>query len=118
MAALHLIKEYFENTVIPAKVLTKETGHAIVLDQSNSLFGNSILDQATIEMWHRMVEFQGLFPAMQAFRNITGLYKDRENVVLEWGIESKKRVISFFLYLISNYPKILILLVINLQLLI
>jgi glutathione S-transferase len=65
-------------------------------DSKSSLFGNSALDQATIEMWHRMVEFQGLFPAMQAFRNITGLYKDRENVVPEWGIESKKRVISFF----------------------
>ncbi len=64
-------------------------------ETTHSLFGNSILEQATIEMWHRMVEFQGLFPAMQAFRNITGLYKDRENVVPEWGDESKKRVISY-----------------------
>ena len=62
---------------------------------SSSLFGDSVLEQATIEMWHRMVEFQGLFPAMQAFRNITGLYKDRENVVPEWGNESKQRVASY-----------------------
>ncbi len=61
-----------------------------------SLFGDNILEQVTIEMWHRIVEFQGLFPAMQAFRNITGLYKDRENVVPQWGDESKKRVIDFF----------------------
>lgn len=71
-----------------------EATNATDLNQ-RSLFGESALDQATVEMWHRMVEFQGLFPAMQAFRNITGLYKDRENIVPQWGDESRARVISF-----------------------
>ena len=48
---------------------------------SPSLFGQSPLEQAQVKMWHRIVELQGLFPAMQAFRNISGIFKDRENVV-------------------------------------
>ena len=62
---------------------------------SPSLFGQSPLEQAQVEMWHRIVELQGLFPAMQAFRNISGIFKDRENVVAIWGEESKQRVIDF-----------------------
>lgn len=64
-------------------------------DDTKSLFGDSILEQTKVEMWQRIVEFQGLFPAMQAFRNISGLYKDRENIVPQWGEESKSRVIDF-----------------------
>jgi len=64
-------------------------------DQHQSLFGNSALEQAQVEMWHRMVELQGLFPALQAFRNISGVYSDRENVIPSWGEESRTRLISF-----------------------
>lgn len=46
-------------------------------------------------MWHRVVEFQGLYAAFQAFRNISGIYQDRETCVSEWGYESKHRVASF-----------------------
>lgn len=68
---------------------------ATLPDHHYSLFGESALEQANVEMWQRMVELQGLFPAMQAFRNITGLYKDRENIVPQWGEESRARVLSF-----------------------
>lgn len=60
-----------------------------------SLFGNGALEQAQVEMWHRIVEFQGLYTALQAFRNISGVYADRENCVPSWGEESKARLISF-----------------------
>ena len=64
-------------------------------EQQTSLFGNSAREQADVEMWHRMVELQGLFPALQAFRNISGVYSDRENVIPSWGEESRTRLISF-----------------------
>jgi len=60
-----------------------------------SLFGSSALEQANIEMWHRIVELQGLIPAFQAFRNISGVYADRENINASWGEESKLRLINF-----------------------
>lgn len=59
------------------------------------LFGQSSLEQAQVEMWHRVVEFQGLYVGFQAFRNISGAYKDRENCVVEWGHESKNRAAAF-----------------------
>lgn len=61
----------------------------------SSLFGHSQLEQAQVEMWHRVVELQGLVPAMQAFRNLSGLFKDRENIVEAWGKESRQRLIDF-----------------------
>ncbi len=59
------------------------------------LFGRDALDKAKVEMWHRVTEFQGLYAGFQAFRNLTGIYKDRENCVLAWGEESKARAASF-----------------------
>jgi len=73
------ICRYLENTVKPKL----------------SLFGNSALEQANIEMWHRIIELQGLIPAFQAFRNISGVYADRENINASWGEESKLRLINF-----------------------
>lgn len=59
-----------------------------------SLFGDTPLETANIEMWHRIVEFQVMVPLLQAFRNISGIYQDRENINPEWGEESKQRFIS------------------------
>jgi len=59
------------------------------------LFGHSPAEQAKVEMWQRIVEFQGLYTAFQAFRNISGVYKDREVCIAEWGYESKQRVKDF-----------------------
>ncbi|CAM4092030.1 glutathione S-transferase family protein [Vibrio neonatus] len=66
----------------------------IVPNQAN-LFGAPGVQSAQVEMWHRIVEFQGLIAGFQAFRNITGFYSDRENCVSEWGEESKGRAIAF-----------------------
>ncbi|HDM8043008.1 TPA: glutathione S-transferase [Vibrio campbellii] len=60
-----------------------------------ALFGANQLERAQVEMWHRVVEFQGLYTAFQAFRNITAIYQDRENCVVAWGDESKSRVLEF-----------------------
>lgn len=60
-----------------------------------ALFGKDALEEAQIEMWHRVVEFEGLYAGFQAFRNLTGIYSDRETCVEAWGAESKSRVASF-----------------------
>lgn len=60
-----------------------------------SLFGDTALERAQVEMWQRIVELQGLFVGFQAFRNITGIYKDRETCIEEWGHESLKRLVEF-----------------------
>lgn len=60
-----------------------------------SLFGVGALERAQVEMWNRIIEWDGLIPAFQAFRNISGVYKDREHCVPEWGEESKQRVSAF-----------------------
>jgi len=60
-----------------------------------SLFGNDPWERAQIEMWHRMVELEGLELAFQAFRNLTRVYQDRENCVEAWGLEAKARVAKF-----------------------
>ncbi|EEY37122.1 glutathione S-transferase [Vibrio mimicus MB451] len=66
-----------------------------VYPNSYHLFGSTALEQAQVEMWHRVVEFQGLYAGFQAFRNLSGIYKDRENCVYAWGEESKARVAEF-----------------------
>ncbi|MCG7588407.1 glutathione S-transferase [Photobacterium sp. OFAV2-7] len=60
-----------------------------------SLFGSNALEKAQIEMWQRLVELRGLLVAMQAFRNISGIYKDRENCIAAWGEESRQRLVDF-----------------------
>lgn len=60
-----------------------------------SLFGNNPLERAKVEMWQRIIELQGLMVGFQAFRNLTGIYKDRENCIQAWGAESRQRVIDF-----------------------
>jgi glutathione S-transferase len=36
-------------------------------------------------MWNRRAEINFMMPAAQAFRNLTGFFKDREKVSKEWG---------------------------------
>ncbi|MBL1378624.1 glutathione S-transferase family protein [Zobellella iuensis] len=60
-----------------------------------ALFGDSPLARARVEMWHRIVELDGLIPAFQAFRNLSGVYRDRETCVPAWGEESRARVQAF-----------------------
>ncbi len=55
------------------------------LEPEPNLFGHSHEEQAIIEMWNRRVELNLLMPVAQAFRNLTGFFKDREKVSQEWG---------------------------------
>lgn len=50
-----------------------------------NMFGETPEERAKIEMWSRRVELNVLMPVAQAFRNLTGFFKDREKVVPEWG---------------------------------
>jgi glutathione S-transferase len=49
------------------------------------LFGTDAREMAVIEMWNRRAELNVLMPGAQAFRNLTGFFKDRERVSAEWG---------------------------------
>ena len=49
------------------------------------LFGTTTFEQATVEMWNRRAELNFMLPVAQAFRNISGFFKDRETVVPDWG---------------------------------
>ena len=51
-----------------------------------SLFGDSPLAQAQIDMWQRRAELNFLLEVAGAFRNITGFFKDRETCVEAWGV--------------------------------
>lgn len=66
-----------------------------ITPNDKGLFGHSPLEQAHVEMWHRIVELQGVVPAFQAFRNLSGFFSDRENCVKAWGEESKERLAQF-----------------------
>ncbi|WP_372872472.1 glutathione S-transferase family protein [Shewanella sp.] len=60
-----------------------------------SLFGNTPLEQAQVEMWNRVLELNGLMVAFQGFRNLSGIFKDRERVVEPWGVECRQRLLEF-----------------------
>ncbi|MFV0576500.1 MAG: glutathione S-transferase family protein [Vibrio sp.] len=65
------------------------------LKQDYSLFGETPVEAGRVEMWQRIVEFDGLYAGFQAFRNLSGVYSDRERCVAAWGEESKLRVKEF-----------------------
>jgi glutathione S-transferase len=67
-----------------------------ITPNSLALFGEDALEKAQVEMWHRIVELEGVMVAFQAFRNISQIYKDRETCVSEWGSVSKTRLEAFF----------------------
>ena len=50
-----------------------------------ALFGATGVEAAKVEMWQRRAELGFLLEVAGAFRNITGLFKDRETCVAEWG---------------------------------
>ncbi len=60
-----------------------------------ALFGQTPLELAKVEMWQRILEFQGVVPAFQAFRNLSGFFSDRETCIQEWGEESRQRLNAF-----------------------
>ncbi|WP_413479623.1 glutathione S-transferase family protein [Vibrio hibernica] len=60
-----------------------------------TLFGKTPVEAGLVEMWQRIVELDGLYAGFQAFRNLSGVYSDRERCVQAWGVESKLRVQEF-----------------------
>lgn len=54
------------------------------------LFGTDAKAKAIVEMWNRRAELNFLMPGAQAFRNLTGFFKDREKVSAEWGAISQE----------------------------
>ena len=63
-----------------------------------ALLGQSVIEQATIEMWNRRMEFNLLLPVAMAFRHTTGHFSDRENVFPDYGSDcgqSAQRMFDF-----------------------
>ncbi len=55
------------------------------------LFGTTVMEKTMIEMWQRRIEIYLTLAVSAAFRNLTGVYKDRETIVKEWGEVSFKK---------------------------
>lgn len=54
------------------------------------LFGSDTMSRVMVEMWNRRAEINFLLPGAQAFRNLTGIFKDREKISAEWGAISQE----------------------------
>lgn len=57
-----------------------------------SLFGSDPLSQGRIEMWNRGVEFNVLLQVAMSFRNLSGIFADREKTSKEFGEISLERL--------------------------
>jgi glutathione S-transferase len=60
------------------------------IQPSPPLFGRDAKSKAMVEMWNRRAELNFLLPGAQAFRNLTGFFKDREKISAEWGAISQE----------------------------
>jgi glutathione S-transferase len=60
------------------------------LQPTPALFGSDTMSRVMVEMWNRRAELNFLMPGAQAFRNLTGFFKDREKVSAEWGAISQE----------------------------
>ncbi|TVO32163.1 glutathione S-transferase family protein [Vibrio algivorus] len=103
----NLTSEYLEKSVngkVPMLELTDGTciSETIAIcrffaehQNDTSLFGTTPAEKGLVEMWQRIVELDGLHMGFQAFRNLSGVYADRERCVEAWGNEAKLRVEEF-----------------------
>ncbi len=66
-----------------------------ITPNDKGLFGSTPLQQAQVEMWQRMLELQGVVPAFQAFRNLSGRFVTVETCVEAWGEVSRERLLAF-----------------------
>ena len=64
-----------------------------------ALLGQSVLEQATVEMWNRRMEFNLLLPVAMAFRHTTGHFSDRENVFPDYGSDCGQNAQRMFDFL-------------------
>ena len=75
------------------------TRYLDAMGEGPSLFGDTPLSQAQVEMWHRRAELNFLLEVAGAFRNITGFFKDRETCVEAWGVvcaEKEPKALGMF----------------------
>jgi glutathione S-transferase len=62
------------------------TRYLDAISEGPSLFGDTPLVQAKVDMWQRRAELNFLLEVAGAFRNITAFFKDRETCVEAWGV--------------------------------
>lgn len=71
-----------------------------VVSPQPSLFGETPIEQAQIEMWQRRVEFGLFMPVAHAFRHIHPAMKTWEvPQVAEWGEANKAKALKFCVFL-------------------
>ncbi|AWB57146.1 glutathione S-transferase family protein [Colwellia sp. Arc7-D] len=63
------------------------------------LMGANPLEKAIIEQWQRRLELSLLMPTGMCFQHTTGYFKDRMNVIKDWGTECGENVKTFFTFL-------------------
>lgn len=68
-------------------------------NSDNPLLGSSALEKAIIEQWQRRMELSLLMPTGMCFQHSSGYFKDRMNVVPEWGKECGNNVKKFLGFL-------------------
>ncbi len=59
------------------------------------LMGTSPLEKATVEMWHRRVEFHFMTQVGMCFQHSTGYFKDRMTPVPEYGAVAGQLALDF-----------------------
>lgn len=69
------------------------------LNPEPPLLGKSPLEKAQIEQWQRRLELSLLMPTGMCFQHTSGFFKDRMNVVPEWGKECGENVKKFLAFL-------------------
>ena len=65
----------------------------------NPLLGSSAIEKAIIEQWQRRMELSLLMPTGMCFQHSTGYFKDRMNVIPDWGKECGNNVEKFLVFL-------------------
>ncbi len=65
------------------------------INPENSLFGDTPVEIARIEMWQRQCELYFLFPVAMCFQHTTGFFADRMNPIQEWGMDNAKLALNF-----------------------
>lgn len=65
------------------------------LQPEPALMGKTPLEQAQIESWQRLVEFNFLVPVGMSFQHSTGYFRDRMTPVPEFGKVSGEMALSF-----------------------
>ena len=95
-----------------ASILTESVAICRYLEELHpepALFGSGALGKATVEMWHRRVELEGLIPISEAVRNSVEFFAGRAmagpldfDQIPELAERAKKRV-SFFYDMLNDH---------------